>query len=118
MAAPYGYALLVQELGEVVRMNVRQEEGDEARSVLLGAVDGDIPNLGEPPVSVLSQPPLVLPNVVHPQSVEVVHGRPEPHDLGYVHSPGLELVGQLVPGRVLEVDLPDHLPSAKERVHL
>ena len=45
-----------------------------------------------------------------------MHGRPEPHGLGYVHGPGLELVGQLVPGRVLEVDLPDHLP-AKERVH-
>ena len=41
-------------------MHVRQEEGDEARSVPPGAVDGDISNLGEPPVGVLSQPPLVL----------------------------------------------------------
>src|SRR5215208_6521638 len=74
VAAPYGYPFLVQELREVVRMHVRQGEGDQARPVLFGTVDLDALYLREPPVSVLPELSLVFPDVLHAQIVEVVHG--------------------------------------------
>ena len=39
VSAPYGDAFLVQKLSEVVRMYVRQRERDDARTILLGAVE-------------------------------------------------------------------------------
>src|SRR5215208_1552380 len=116
--APYRNALVVQELREVVRVHVRQGEGDEPGPVSLRAVQGYAFDLREPAVRVLPEMSLVVSHVLHAQPVEVVHGGTESYGLRDVHSAGLELVGQVVPGGVVQVDLPDHLSSSEERVHI
>src|SRR3712207_3286453 len=103
---------------EVLRVHVGQREGDEPCPVLLWTVYGDALDPREPAIRVLAEPPLVLPYVVHPKLFQVVHGGAQAHGLRDVHRPGLESVGQIVPGGVLEMDLPDHLASADKGIHL
>jgi hypothetical protein len=93
VTAPYGDAFLVQDLGEVVRVNIRQGKGDEPRAVLLWTVDRDPLYLPDLLVGVLPEPPLVLPDALHIQPSQVIHRRPEPDGLGDAHRPGLKLVG-------------------------
>ena len=57
-------------------------------------------------------------HLVHAQLAQVVHGRAQAHGLGGGRGAGLELVGQLVPGRALALDARDHVPAAQERRHL
>src|SRR5215210_2464987 len=93
VAAPYRDPLVVQDLGEVMGVNVRQREGDEPHPVLLRTVYRDALDLRESPVSVLSQPPLVLPHVLHADPAQIIHRNAETDGLSDVHRPGLELVG-------------------------
>ncbi len=66
MSAANGYALLVWELGEVVRVHVGQREGCNPRALLCRAMDSDPLEFQESLVGVLPEPALVLPHVLHP----------------------------------------------------
>ena len=56
-------------------------------------------------------------HAVHAERVEVVDRGAEPDRLGGRRGARLELVGQLVPGRVLALDARDHVAAAEERAH-
>src|SRR5437899_7284143 len=81
------------------------------------AVDGDAGDLLQFFHRVVDQRPLVGANPIHAELGEVVDGRAEANALGDARRAGLELPGEVVPGRLVESDPLDHVAPTEERGH-
>src|SRR5580692_11259349 len=119
MPRPYRDALLVEDRRHVVRMDVREVERYHASSVLrVGrAVDLQVRDARHLVEGVPEELHLVPPDLLHTEGVEVIDRDAEPYGVGDVGRPRLELVGDVVPTRPVEVDLLDHVTAALEWVH-
>ncbi len=104
---------------DVVRVHsVDRERDDAAAPVGVGGPEhADALHVGQPLERVGGELALVGADVLHPEPGQVVDRRAKPHALGDRRGAGLELPGQLVPGRGVELHLRDHVAAAEERPH-
>ena len=118
MSGPHAHPLLIEHLGQVVRMDVLVPERESATAELgiLRAEHRRADRLQRFD-AVGRELPLMAPDVLHAESLEVLDRRGEADLLGDVHRPRLELVRRRLEGRVVGIDLHDHLAAAEERVH-
>jgi hypothetical protein len=79
--------------------------------------DPDSLHLGQALERIRGELLLVGADAVHADRRQVVHGGAQAHALGDRRGARLELPGQLVPGRGVELDLGDHVAAAQERPH-
>src|SRR5262245_9701646 len=110
----------VEDLGDVVRVDSRQVERDYAapqigveRTVELDLRDAprqDLERVG-------NEAPLVLPDGIHAELLEVLRGHTQPDRVGDRRRARLELPGNVVPLAPSKVDLADHLAAGEERRH-
>ena len=90
---------LVEQAGDVVRVNVAQAEGDHAAALGGGrAIDAQAGDRRQALHRVGDDRLLVRADVGHAQVAQVVHGRAQPDGFGDGRGAGLELPGQVVPG--------------------
>ena len=95
---PDGDAVGVEDLGDVVRMDALDLEGDDPASpVGRRTEDTHVGELGKPAHRVLGQLVLVALDRVEADGAQVVDRDPEPVGLGDRRRPGLVLVGQVGP---------------------
>ena len=118
VAAPNRDALPVEDLADVVRMHPGHVEGDDARAPVDGRTVGLDPlELVQASERVFGQLVLVALDRLQPDGVQIVDRGPEPHGLCDRPRARLELVRQLTPGRLLDVDGADHVPAEVEGGH-
>ena len=110
--------LPVEDLRHVVRVDAVDVQGHDPGAVLgRRAVRRNPRELVETAQGVLDEIALVPLDRGETDLEYVVDGGPEPDRLGDRGSSSLELVRQLVPGRSLHGDGPDHLAAEVERRH-
>ena len=112
--------LAVEDLRNVVRVDASDVERDDADPVFggLGAKDRHARDGQQLRQRVRDERTLVLVDLVHADGLQVVDGRPEPDRVDVRRRAGLELPGQLVPGRKIDRDAGDHVAAVQERPHL
>src|ERR1041384_5261677 len=106
VAGPDGDGALVEELAEIVGMDVAIVEGHDAHS-LFGTrrpVNRHIRNVLEPGHRIRRERFFLLADVFHTQPLEVIYGRTEDDAIADVWRAGLELPGDVVPGRAFGRD--------------
>ena len=119
MSAADGHVLHVEDLGDVVRMDAVEVERDDSRPpVCRRSVRHQAGDLRQPLERVGGELVLVLLDRVEPDLGDVVQRRGEADSLGDRLRSGLELVRQLPPGRLLDLDLADHVAAGVEGGHL
>ena len=102
----HAYGLAVAQLGDVMRVDALDREGDDAAAMVeVGRPEeADVLDLGQPLERVGGELALVGADVLHADRSQVVDGGAEADGLGRGGGAGLELEGQLVPGRALALD--------------
>ena len=120
MTGPDGDPAAVDDRAHVVGVHVAHVEGDHPTLGLrvAGSVDVDPGDVPEALHRVAGELDLVLPDRLHADGIEVVDGGPQGDGLGERWRAGLELVGNLVPRRVVDPDVADHVAAAVEGLHL
>src|SRR5438093_11172568 len=91
-------------------------EGHDANTVVerLRTVDRDARHVFEPRQDVASKEELMLVDLVHADRLEVVDRCAEPDRIHVRRRAGLELPRQLVPRRLLDAPLHDHVTAVEE----
>ena len=112
VARPDRDPLVVEDRPHVVGVDAVEDEGEDARLLPRGADDPQARDLPEDPRPVEQQVVLVGRDRVEADSLHPVDRRAERDAAGDVRGARLELVGQLVPGGLLEGDGRDHVAPA------
>src|SRR5437879_4761931 len=105
-------AVAIEDRRQIVGMNVAVREWNDAGPMVAWSVDGHALDLGEPLNGDPGKRGLVLGNAVHPQLLQVSDRSTEADRRFDVRRPTLELVRDLVPGRVVVPDPLDHFATA------
>src|SRR5207245_3552113 len=107
------------ERRQVMGMDVGDRERDGAAVDLrvARAVDDDAGDLLEFLQRVVDQRPLMRPNLVHPEILEIVDRRAQADSLGHARRPGFELPWKVVPAGLVELDPLDHVAPTEKRRH-
>ena len=111
--------LSIDQRGQVMGMDVGQRERDRS-AVDLGVarpVDGDPWHVLQFLHGVADQGALVRPDGVHPELGQVIDRRSQADAFRHTGCPRLELPGQVVPGRLGELDPLDHVAASQKRRH-
>ena len=118
MACPDGDALHVQDLRNVVWMDAVEVEGDDAGAALRCRAVGDqTGDVRHPLERIDEQFALVLLDRVESDVGDVIDGGSETDRFRDRLGAGLELVRDLPPGRLLELDRADHVAPEVEGGH-
>src|SRR6266566_4886748 len=94
----------IEDRRQIVWMNVAVREWNDAGPMVAWSVDGHALDLREPLNGDPGKRGLVLGNTVHPQLLQIRDRSTEAHRRFDVRGPTLELVRDLVPGRVVVPD--------------
>ena len=119
VAGAHADGFAIAQLGDVMRMDALDGEGDDAAAAVEigGTEQGDALHLGQPLEGVGREVALVGAHALHADSGEVLHRRAEADGFRGGRRARLELVGQLVPGGAVAFDTRDHVAAAQEGPH-
>src|SRR4029450_6298100 len=109
----------IENLGDVVRMDSLDVEADDPRSTLSRrAIEHDSRPVAEPLQRVRGKVVFGALDRLETGRGDVVDRGAESHRLGDGRRAGLELVREIAPSRLLELNLPDQVAAEGERLHL
>src|SRR5581483_1248622 len=119
MSRPYGTPyLLIEDGGEVVRVNIAEREGDDTAALAgIGTVDGQARHSLQLLQRIGRDLALVLADEIHTERVQIVNRCSQANRFGDSWSTGLEFPGQIVPGGFAQVDHADHFAASHEGGH-
>ncbi len=118
MPGPHGDALLVQQLGDVVGVNVLQGEGRQPVAVFQGgAVERQARHFGQAIQRVGGDGPLVILDAIHAQPAQIIDGCTQPDRFRDGRGARFKLVREIVPVAFFERDALDHVSAAHVRRH-
>ena len=119
VAGADAHSLATEDLADIMGMRPVEHERDQRAAVrgVRGTVKLDAGNLGQARQRVGDQRALVSADPIDADRSDPVHGDAEPDRLGDLGRAGLELPGQVGPGRLGLTDGADHVAAADERGH-
>ena len=112
MAAAQGDAALVGHGNDIVGMHVIEQEADQSGSADARSEEADALEAREQGESVGAELLVMLGNARPADAVQVVHGGAQSDGAGDVGRAGLEFVGGVFPGALVELDVEDYLTAA------